>query len=102
MSLLSEYDQTLSEIVKPFYKYFKSSELNFEINNRDEVLEKFKEKYSDGKQDFLDGLTTEYKDWWFNVRPSNTEPLLRLTVEADNKALLEKKTKELTKLIKNV
>jgi N utilization substance protein A len=62
-------------------------------------LEKVKEKYSDGKQDFLDGITVEYKDWWFNVRPSNTEPVLRLTIEADDSKILEKKKKELTKLI---
>ena len=99
LQLLSNYDQPLSEIVKPFYKYFKSPELNFEVKNKEEIIEKVKQKYSDGKQDFLDGVTVEYKDWWFNVRPSNTEPLLRLTVEADTQELLEQKKKELTKVI---
>lgn len=99
LQLLSEYNQPLSEIVKPFYKYFKMPEKSFKIADKNAVIEKVKQKYSDGKQDFLDGLTTEYKDWWFNVRASNTEPLLRLTIEADTKELLAKKQKELTKII---
>ena len=99
LQLLSKYNQPLSEIVKPFCKYFKSQEINFSVVDKDATIEKVKEKYSDGKQDFLDGITVEYKDWWFNVRASNTEPLLRLTIEADTKDLLEKKTKELTKII---
>lgn len=99
LQLLSTHDQPLSEIVKPFYKYFKSPETSFKIENKEEILEKLKQKYSDGKQDFLDGVTVEYEDWWFNVRASNTEPLLRLTIEADTQKLLEAKQKELTKFI---
>ena len=67
--------------------------------DKQEVLEKVKEKYSDGKQSFLDGITVEYDDWWFNIRPSNTEPLLRLNIEANTQKTLDKKQKELTKLI---
>lgn len=100
LELLSKYDKPISEIVKPLQKYFKVSELNFEVKDKDAVLKKIKEKYSDGKQDFLDGITVAYKDWWFNVRPSNTEPLLRLTIEADTAKLLDKRQKELTKIIK--
>lgn len=99
LELLSKNQQPLSELVKPFYKYFKM-ELNFEVENKDAILEKIKQKYSDGQQDFLDGITVEYADWWFNVRPSNTEPLLRLTIEANTKELLDQKQKELTKIIK--
>ena len=99
LQLLSGSSQPLSEIVKPFYKYFKSAELNFKVKDKDFILEKVKEKYADGKQDFLDGITVEYKDWWFNVRPSNTEPLLRLTIEADRKETLDAKIAELTKII---
>lgn len=98
LELLSGYEQPLSEIVQPFYKYAKS-DANFKVENKEAVIEKIKEKYSDGKQDFLDGVTIEYKDWWFNVRPSNTEPLLRLTIEADNLGLLEEKKKELADFI---
>lgn len=99
LQLLSVHEQPISEMIKPFYKYFKSAELNFEVKDKEAVLEKIKQKYSDGKQDFLDGITVEYKNWWFNMRPSNTEPLLRLTIEADKKELLADKQKELTKLI---
>jgi phosphomannomutase len=100
LQLLSNYEKPLSEIIKPFYKYFKSPELNFEVKDKEGIIEKVKEKYSDGKQDFLDGVTVEYKDWWFNVRGSNTEPLLRMTIEADTEKLLDKKIKELTKIIR--
>ena len=99
LQLLSNHEQPLSEIVKPFLKYFKAAEANFEVADKDAIINKVKEKYSDGKQDFLDGITVEYKDWWFNVRPSNTEPLLRLTVEADTQELLKEKQKELTRFI---
>jgi len=99
LQLLSDSEKPLSEIVAPFNKYFKSSEINLEIKDKDAALEKIKQKYSDGKQDFLDGITVEYKNWWFNVRPSNTEPLLRLTIEADTKELLAEKEKELVKII---
>ena len=99
LQLLSNYNQPLSEVVKPFFKYFKSSELNFKVTDKVAVLENIKGKYSDAKQNFLDGITVEYKDYWFNVRPSNTEPLLRLTIEADTKELMEEKTKELTAII---
>jgi len=99
LQLLSSNEQLLSEIVKPFCIYAKSPELNFKVEDKQAAIEKVKQKYSDGKQSFLDGVTVEYKDWWFNVRPSNTEPLLRLTIEADTQDILEKKIKELTKII---
>jgi phosphomannomutase len=100
LSIFSKDQRKVSEIAKELEPYFKSAETNFKIKDKDAILEKVKQKYSDGKQDFLDGVTVEYKDWWFNVRPSNTEPLLRLTIEADTKELLAEKLKELTKFIK--
>jgi phosphomannomutase len=99
LQFLSGYTQPISEIVKPFYKYFKSPELNFEIEDKNAVLAKIKEKYSDGEQNLMDGIRVDYKDWWFLVRPSNTEPLLRMTIEANSKELLEEKQKELTKFV---
>ena len=100
LEVISKDGRKVSEIIKEFSPYAKGSETNFEVKDKDAVLEKIKEKYSDGKQDFLDGVTVEYKDWWFNVRPSNTEPLLRLTIEADTEEILKQKTEELTKTIK--
>jgi phosphomannomutase len=99
LQLLSSHQQPLSEILKPFYKYFKSQELNFKVDDKEAAIEKLKQKYSDGEQDFIDGIRVQYKDWWFNARPSNTEPLLRLSIEADTKELLDQKQKDLTKLI---
>jgi phosphomannomutase len=58
------------------------------------------ERFKDGEQDHLDGLTVNYKDWWFNVRPSNTEPLLRLNVEGDTRALMEKGRDEVLAVIR--
>jgi len=99
LQVISKDGRKVSEIVKELSPYAKSSEINFEVENKDAILEKIKEKYSDGKQDYLDGVTVTYQDWWFNVRPSNTEPLLRLTIEADTQEVLEQKRKELTKII---
>lgn len=99
LQIISKDGRKVSEIVKELSPYKKSPDLNFKVADKDEILEKVKEKYSDGKQDFLDGITVTYEDWWFNVRPSNTEPVLRLTIEADTQEILEAKQKELTKLI---
>ncbi len=99
LELLSTDDRKLSEIIEPFYKYAKHPENNIEVDDIDSKLEKIKQFFSDGKQDYLDGVTVEYQDWWFNVRPSNTEPLLRITVEADNEELLKEKMEEVLQVI---
>jgi len=96
---ISGLDKKTSEIIKELSIYAKGAEINFKVKGKEAILNKVKEKYSDGKQDYLDGITVEYKDWWFNVRPSQTEPLLRLTIEADTEGLLSQKKKELTALI---
>ena len=99
LSTISGFDKKVSEMAEELSPYFKESEINFEIEDKEGMINKVKEKYSDGKQDYLDGVTVEYKDWWFNIRPSNTEPLIRLTIEADTQELLEEKKKELTALV---
>ena len=99
LQILSEEHKKVSELVQELSPYEKPSEINFTISNKEEILNKIKDKYSDGKQDYLDGVTVEYNNWWFNVRASQTEPLLRLTIEADTKSLLEEKQKELTVFI---
>jgi len=99
---ISDLNKKLSEITKELAPYAKGAEINFEVEDKERIINMIKEKYSDGKQDYLDGLTVEYSDWWFNVRPSNTEPLFRLTVEADNQKLLKEKQKELSSLIKKL
>lgn len=106
LELLSKIDKPLSQIVKPFQKYPKLPEINIEMEKRSDVLAKVKEiksNYKKYKQDYLDGVTVdnwENGGWWFNARPSNTEPLLRLTIEAKTKPTLLKLRKELTEFAK--
>ena len=99
LQVVSESGKKVSELASELSPYAKGAEINFEVENKEKMMEKVKEKYSDGEQDSLDGATVSYNNWWFNLRPSNTEPVLRLTVEADTQNLLEEKTKELEDLI---
>lgn len=99
LQIISESGKKVSEITAELSPYAKAAEINFEIEDKEAVLNKIKEKYSNGKQDYLDGVTVEYDNWWFNLRPSQTEPFLRMTLEAENEKLLEEKKKELTALI---
>jgi len=99
LQVISESNKKVSDIATELSPYAKAVETNFKIENKDAVLGKIKEKYSDGKQDYLDGVTVEYPDWWFNVRASNTEPFLRLTIEAESPVLLDVKKKELSDFI---
>ena len=99
LQIISQDGRSVSEIIQEISPYFKDSEINFKVEHKEEVLEKVRQKYGDGKQDFLDGITVEYKDWWFCLRPSNTEPLLKLTLEADTQALLEEKKIELSSIV---
>ncbi len=101
LQVISKSGKKVSEMMAELSPYAKASEINFEIKDKQGILNKIKEKYSDGKQDYLDGVTVEYDDWWFNLRPSQTEPLLRLTIEAETEELLEKKKKELSSFILN-
>ncbi len=100
LEIMSMEGRPLSEILEPFKKYAASGEINSEVADKQAKLDELAERYSDGKQDFLDGITVEYRDWWFNVRPSNTEPLLRLNVEARKPRLLEEKRDELLSVIR--
>lgn len=99
LTLFSNENKKASELVKDLSVYFKESEMNYAIQNKDEVINKIKNAYKSGNQDELDGLTVKYNDWWFNVRSSQTEPVLRLTIEANSKSVLEEKKKELSQLI---
>jgi len=99
LKYLKEKKMTLSQAVAPFQKYFQSPEINFKVNDCQAIIKKLEAKYSDGKQNKIDGLRVDYNDWWFLVRASNTEPVLRLGLEAKNKELLDQKIVELTKEI---
>jgi phosphomannomutase len=98
---LSETGKPLSQLLAPYRRYEASGEINSEVTDQAAALERVAAAFSDGRQDRLDGLTVEYEDWWFNVRPSNTEPLLRLNVEARTKELLEEKIKGVLSVIRS-
>jgi phosphomannomutase len=101
LEYISEQNKPLSEIVAPYKIYFNSGEINTDVGNAEAIQAKIaeiKNKYSDGVQTFIDGLTVEYPDYWFNVRGSNTEPLIRLTVEAKSEEIMEEKLKEVLSL----
>jgi phosphomannomutase len=100
MGELSKANVPLSALLAPFRRYFDSGEINSRVDDQQERLELIAKRLPDGHQDRLDGLTVEYDDWWCNVRPSNTEPLLRLNVEARTPELLEEKTAMVLDLIR--
>ena len=89
---LSAADVPLSELLQPYHRYHASGEINSIVADQVGSIERVARAFADGRQDRLDGLTVEYDDWWFNVRPSNTEPLLRLNVEARTEELLVDRT----------
>ncbi len=99
-NLVCKTDKKVSELVLPLRKYCSSGEINSKVSDVKTILEKIKKKYSDGRMFELDGISVEYKDWWFNVRASNTEPLMRLITEAKDKKTMEAKRDELLKLIR--
>jgi len=97
---LSRTGKSMSGFVAPYQKgVYISGEVNVEVEDPPAVVKKLEEKYRDGKIDRLDGVTVEYPRWWFNLRPSNTEPVVRLNIEADSEQLLGEKTQEIKKII---
>ncbi|HLB61485.1 MAG TPA: phosphomannomutase/phosphoglucomutase [Actinomycetota bacterium] len=97
---LSASRTVLSELLAPFRRYHASGEINSRVDDQAGTIERLAREFSGGHRDLLDGLTVEFEDWWFNARPSNTEPLLRLNVEARTSELLAEKTQELLGLIR--
>lgn len=103
LEIMAKYKKSLSELVSPFTsKYFTPGEINFETHKKDEIITAFEEKFKDGKIEHIDGLSVEYPQWRLNLRKSNTEPLLRLNLEARSKELMEQKKEELVSLIKSM
>jgi phosphomannomutase len=98
LETLSLVGQPLSEVRRRFERYADSGEINTEVSDPAVVIEKIAAAYRSYPQDRLDGLTVDAGDWWFNVRPSNTEPLLRLNLEAPDRASCEEHTAEVLSL----
>ena len=101
MNIMVQKNKKLSELIAPFRKYFATEEINMEVGDVENALKNVAEKYRDGRSLNLDGVYIEYPDWWFSLRRSNTEPVVRLRIEANSKDLTEEKKKEIIKLIKN-
>lgn len=101
VDIVSRSGQSLSEMVDRLSSYSNSGEINMPVGDTEAKLRELRMAYSDGVQDELDGLTVEYPEWWFNVRPSNTEPLLRLSVESKDAAYTAEKVTELMKILKS-
>jgi phosphomannomutase len=102
LELVSVEGKPLSEILKPLDHGIRSGEINSRVSDVEGKLKALEEHYGPGAKlvDHLDGLTVDYGDWWFNVRPSNTEPLLRLNLEANNQQLMEQKRDEVVAFIR--
>jgi phosphomannomutase len=101
INLLNETGQKMSELVAHLKKYYHSGEINSDVDDKEMAMLKLKQKYSDGKLNELDGIRIDFEDWWFNVRPSNTEPKLRLNLEAKTRELMEEKRDEVLGIIRN-
>jgi len=101
-TILKEIKKTgkkLSELIESFKKYYHSGEINFKVEDKEKIINKIKEKYSDGKLLTIDGVRVDFEDWWFSVRSSNTEPILRLIVEGRTREIMEEKLKEIKDII---
>lgn len=102
LSAMREEGKKLSELVAPLNRYPKTPEINFEVEDKEKVINNLREKYKDAINIYdFDGIRYEFEDWWFNVRASNTEPKLRLNMEADNKEILEQRQREIEEIIES-
>jgi phosphomannomutase len=100
LEVLGRSDSPLSQLLEPFDRYAASGEINSEVADQDAMIDELSRVFLDGKQDRIDGLTVEYDDWWFNCRASNTEPLLRLNLEARTEELMKEKLDQTLRIIR--
>ena len=98
---ISDSSKKLSELVDEYHYYVMGPEVNFEVADQKATLEAISEAFEDGEQDELDGLTVNYPDYWFNIRISNTEPVIRLNAEAKTQAQLNDLIKRITNIVKS-
>jgi len=99
---LSRADTVLSTLRKPFERYEASGEINTSVHDADVVMKAVAEQYKSMPQDWIDGLTVDCGDWWFNLRPSNTEPLLRLNLEASTRDDCDNHVAEVLSLVTSI
>ena len=101
ISFLASKDKSLSKLTEPLKVYHQSEEINMEVEDKSGALEKAREAYPEGISVDLDGVYIDFDNWWFNLRKSNTEDLVRLRLEAETEDLLKEKKEELISLIKD-
>jgi phosphomannomutase len=99
LSVLSEQPGPLSALIDPLKRYTQSGEINFQVEDKDGKIRELAEQYKKAQVDYLDGITIDFGDWWFNVRKSNTEPMLRLNLEAKTPEMMQEKLKEVQKIL---
>lgn len=99
LSMLSRTGKKLSELAAPLRKYASTGEISFTVKDGPKALQALKIHFKDSNIEEMDGVTCEYEDWWVNVRPSNTEPLVRMIVEAKDQKTLDAKRSEVEKVI---
>jgi phosphomannomutase len=99
LNLMRHSGETLSRLVAPLKRYAKSPEINFVVQDKAEKMALLAERFADAQIDYLDGITVSYPDWWANVRPSNTEPYLRLVLEARTPQDLGRRRDEIVALL---
>lgn len=99
LSVLSEGKEKLSSLIDPLKRYSQSGELNFQVEDKDGKIRELAEQYKKAQVDYLDGITIDFGDWWFNVRKSNTEPMLRLNLEAKSPEMMQEKLKEVQRIL---
>jgi len=109
MNVISEFkkqDIKLSALVKSISNYVSSGELNFQIENKQKAMQALVDHFSTEEEPLeimdFDGYRLEFEHWWFNVRPSNTEPYLRVILEADSQDLLNEKTSEIKSILNRI
>lgn len=96
---LSHHDGPLSSLLAPLKRYEASGEINTRVVDADTVIERVADHYREATHDRLDGLTVDHGGWWFNLRPSNTEPLLRLNLEAPTRADVDRRVSEVQSIM---
>jgi len=102
LNLLSLKSEPVSQLIRPPKRYHSTAEINMRVEDKDGILAALEAKYGDATIDYLDGLTMECVSWWFNLRASNTEPVVRLNLEANDSGIMDQKKSEVLKTIMDI
>ncbi|MBE7492391.1 MAG: phosphomannomutase/phosphoglucomutase [Planctomycetes bacterium] len=99
LNAMGRSGEPLAELIRPLRKYVQTGEVNFKVDDAGALFERVKEQFKDARIDTLDGITVQYPDWWFNLRASNTEPYVRLNLEAATREQLKEKFEQLAAVL---